>query len=223
MSFNRSVMMKPALAAVAMLALPLGGCVSVLPEPVVPKALIALPAERAKAPAAPLQADVNVFPPDASRSFSGVDIAVRTEQELVYLADVRWADAAPRLLQGAVLESLFAAGGDGRATSAQQGARVDYDVRWRVVDLSVSKDTGPVRVMVDASLVDAQTRRIVVQDRFSAEGTPSSGNPRDRAAALAIATQSVADQVAAFVADAAVPKPEQPVAPMAPLSSSRPN
>jgi ABC-type uncharacterized transport system auxiliary subunit len=59
---------------------------------------------------------------------------------------------------------------------------------------------------VEASLVDSRSRRIVAQQRFSATGVPTSSKPRDRAAALALAAQAVADQVAAFVAEKAEPK-----------------
>lgn len=198
-------MMKMRILSVLALAA-LGGCVSVLPEPKIPSALIGLPADRAQAPSAPLQADVSVYPPDSTRAFAGVDIAVRTDQELVYLGDVRWVDAAPRLLQSAVVDSLSKAGGNGRAVTAQIGARVDYEVRWRIIDLSASRDTGPVRVEVAVSLLDALTRRMVAQQTFSATGTPSDRAPRARAAAVAIAAQSVADQVADFVAQTAAPK-----------------
>jgi cholesterol transport system auxiliary component len=188
------------------LSIGLSGCVNVLPKPTVPLALIELPAGRAKAPSSPLRADVAVMPPDSGRAYSGVDIAVRAEQELVYLADVRWADAAPRLLQGAVIESLSKAEGDGQVAPAQLGARVDYDLRWRLVDLSTGYDVAPVRVEVEASLVDSRSRRIVAQQRFATTATPTSATPRDRVAALAIAAQTAADQVAAFVADKAEPK-----------------
>lgn len=190
------------------LALGLSACISVLPDPVIPQALISLPADRAQAPEAPLLADVNVFSPDASRAYSGVDIAVRTEQELVYLADVRWVDAAPRLLQGAVVDALSKAAGEGMANPAQLGARADYDLRWRIVDFSVGRETRPVRVAVEANLVESRTRRVVAQQDFAAEGSPASSTPRDRAAALAIAAQTVADQVAAFAAGAAEAVPE---------------
>lgn len=192
--------------AFAALTLALSACVSVLPQPVIPEALIQLPADRATAPAAPLNADVNVFPPDSNRSHSGIDIAVSTGHELVFLADVRWADTAPRLLQSAVVNALSKAQGTGRANNAQMGARADYDLRWRIIDLSAGRETAPVRAEVTAMLVDAQTRRIVAQKDFRAEGSPVTSAPRDRAAALAAAAQSIADQVAAFVAGAAIPK-----------------
>ena len=57
--------------------LALGGCVSVLPTPIIPSALISLPADRAIAPTDALQADVAVFFPESSRAFSGADIAVQ--------------------------------------------------------------------------------------------------------------------------------------------------
>lgn len=199
--------MRTPFLAVTLASLAAGGCVSVLPTPIIPSALIALPPERAVAPSDPLQADVAVFIPESSRAFAGADIAVRNDQELIYLSDVRWADSAPALLQGAVVNSLSKAGGPGRAAPGQLGAKTDYDVRWRIVDLSTGKDTSPVRVEVQVSLMDSGTRRMIAQQTFSSEGSPSAGNPRARAAELAVVAQKVADQVAAFVAKSVVAKP----------------
>lgn len=199
--------MKPVIAAAALVSIVLlPGCFSVLPEPFTPSALIALPAERAKAPAAALQADVAVYSPESQRAYAGVDIAVRNAQEVVFLSDVRWSDSAPKLLQGAVVDALTKAGGPGRAVPAQVGADVDYDVRWRIVDLSAGPETSPVRVEVQVSLLDSVTRRAVAQRSFTAGGSPTDRAPRARAAALALAAQDVADQVAAFVAETAVAK-----------------
>jgi ABC-type uncharacterized transport system auxiliary subunit len=185
----------------------LAGCVSVLPVPIIPSALIALPADRAVAPADPLQADVAVFFPEATRAFSGADIAVRDSQELIYLSDVRWADTAPALLQGAVVNSLTKSGGPGRAAPGQLGARTDYDLRWRIIDMSVSKANAPVRIEVQASILDSGSRRMIAQQNFSAEGPPTDGSARARAAALALISQKVADDVAAFVAKTVTAKP----------------
>ena len=188
-------------------ALTLGGCVSVLPTPIIPSALISLPADRAVAPADPLQADVAVYFPEASRAFSGADIAVRDSQELIYLSDVRWADTAPALLQGAVVNSLTKAGGPGRAAPGQMGAQTDYDLRWRILDMSVSKANGAVHIEVQASILDSGTRRMIAQQTFSAEGSPADGTARARAAALALVAQKTADEVAAFVAKTVTAKP----------------
>ena len=189
-------------------ALALGGCVSVLPTPIIPSALISLPADRAVAPADALQADVAVYFPEASRAFSGADIAVRDNQELIYLSDVRWADTGPALLQGAVVNSLTKAGGPGRAAPGQLGAQTDYDLRWRIIDMSVSKANAPVRIEVQASILDSGTRRMIAQQSFSTEGSPSDGSARARAAALAVAAQKTADEVAAFVAKTVTAKPK---------------
>jgi ABC-type uncharacterized transport system auxiliary subunit len=199
----RATMKKPIAALGLATTLALGGCFSVLPTPTVPSALIALPAERAMAPADALQADIAVFLPEASRAYAGSDIAVRDNQELVYLPEVRLADTAPALMQGALVNSLTKAQGPGRAVPGQLGARTDYDVRWRIVDFSTGRDTAPVRVEVQVSLVDSPTRHMIAQQTFSAEGTPSNRAPRDRAAALALVAQKVADDVAAFVAKTA--------------------
>lgn len=184
----------------------LTGCVSFLPEPFIPTALIALPADRAVAPSMPLQADVAVYVPESSRAFEGVDIAVRDNQEMVYLGEVRWSDSAPHLLQGAVVNALTKSGGSGKAVPAELGADVDYDVRWRIIDLSAGKDTTPVKAEVQVSVMNSDTRRMLAQQSFVVEGSPSDRAPRARAAALAIAAQQVADKVAAFVAETVVAK-----------------
>jgi ABC-type uncharacterized transport system auxiliary subunit len=194
-----------ALATAAMLSA--FGCVSILPEPMIPSALVSLPSDRATRPAMPLLADVAVYPPESSRAYAGADIAVRSDQELIYLSDVRWSDAAPQLLQGAVANALSQAEGPGRAVIGQLGADVDYDLRWRIVDFSVGRDTLPVHVEVQVSLIDAHTRRTVAQKSFTAEGSPSDRAPRVRAATLALAAQNVADQVAAFVTETVVARP----------------
>lgn len=199
--------MKMQLVALASATLALGGCVSVLPTPVIPSALISLPAERANPPADPLQADVAVYLPESSRAFAGSDIAVRDNQELIYLSDVRWSDIAPALLQGALVNSLTKANGPGKAVPGQLGAQTDYDVRWRIIDLSAGKNTAPVRAEVQVTLMDSGTRRMIAQKAFQAEGVPSDKAPRARAAALALVAQKLADDVASFVAKTVVAKP----------------
>jgi ABC-type uncharacterized transport system auxiliary subunit len=194
------------LLAALLAPIALSGCLSVLPEPEIPFALISLPSERAKTPSQPLRADVAIYPPDASRAYNGLDIAVRDKQEIVYLAGVRWVDTAPRLLQGAVVDALTKAGGDGRAAPAQLGARVDYDIRWRIIDLSTGRDANPANAEVEVSILDAGTRRMVAQGTFKAGGNPQNREPRARAAAMALAAQDVADQVADFVTKTVQPK-----------------
>ena len=193
------------LTALAAGVLALSGCVSVLPEVKAPRALIELPSSEAKAPDAPLRADVAIYTPDVGRAYAGADIAVRSGPEIVYLSDERWADAAPRLLQSAVINALVKAGGDGRAVTAEQSLRTDYDLRWRISDLSVSPGGGDVKVEAEASLALSGSRRIVAQRHIEATRTPASGRSRDRAAALATASQDAADQIAAFVAESAEP------------------
>ncbi len=197
--------MRYALHAVSSLALlGVAACVSVLPEPEAPDALLELPDARATAPTGELMADIVVYAPDSNRAFAGVNIPVRDEQELVFLSDMRWADAAPRLLQGGVVNALSKAGGDGAVATAELATRGDYDLRWRVIDLSVTRGTGPVNVAVEASLVETLSRRITAQERITVSLTPASGSSQARAATLAEAAQDVADQVAAFVVANAV-------------------
>jgi ABC-type uncharacterized transport system auxiliary subunit len=143
---------------------------------------------------------VAVYAPETSRAFAGVDIAVRTEQEVIYLNEVRWSDDAPQLLQEAVVNALAKSGGPGNAVPAQLNTDVDYDVRWRIIDLSTGRETAPVRAEVQVSLVNSNNRRMIAQENFTAEGSPRDRAPRARAAALALVAQEVADKVADFVA-----------------------
>ncbi len=202
--------MKTPFVALAFATLALGGCVSVLPTPTIPSALISLPADRANAPTDPLQADVAVYVPESSRAFAGSDIAVRDNQELIFLSDVRWSDIAPALLQNALVNSLTKASGPGKAVPGQLGAQTDYDVRWRVIELSVGKNTSPVRAEVQVTLMDSGTRRMIAQQTFLSEGDPADRAPRARAAALALVAQKLADDVAAFVAKTVTAKPAKP-------------
>lgn len=195
------------LPALGVLAAGLAGCVSVLPEPETPLALIVLPADRAAAPGSPLRADISVYPPDASRALGGVDMPVADGSQLVYLPRVRWADAAPRLMQGAVLDALARAEGSGSAAPAQLGARADYDLRWRIVELHVGREGGDAVCTVEATLLQPQTRRILAQDRFTVRQPAPDRDPRARAEALSLAAQGAADRVAGFVVRAAEPPP----------------
>lgn len=203
MKSNQGKVARRALVSAALLALATG-CVSVLPEPKAPDALLELPDSRAKAPAGVLLTDVVVYPPDSNRAFAGINIPVRSEQELIFLADMRWADVAPRLMQQAVVNALSKAQGDGRAATAELATRGDFDLRWRIIDMSVTRNTGPVNVVVEASVVETLSRRIIAQDRMSSTRQPDSGSAQDRAAALALAAQDVADAVAEFVVAKAV-------------------
>jgi ABC-type uncharacterized transport system auxiliary subunit len=201
---------KAGLGATLAVSLLTAGCVSVLPEPAAPSAHIALPMENAVAPPTPLRADIGVYPPDAPRAFAGIDIAVRERGEIVFMSDLRWADAPPRLMQAAVLDALAKAPGEGRAASVQLGARVDYEIRWRIADLSAGRGRDDARVVAEASLVNARTGRIIAQQEIRSDVTPLGGSARARATALASAAQDVANRVAAFATDVAEPVPGGP-------------
>jgi len=181
------------------------GCVSVLPAQEAPRALIAPPAASAKAPVSTLRANVVVHPPEASRAFSGSEIAVVSDQAIVYLKDVKWADLAPKLAQSAALNALARASGDGRGLLPQAPLPADYELFWRISDLSVSRGRQPVRAEAEAILAEAGARRIVATARFVQQAAPRGGADRQRADALALALQQLADDIAEFVAREASP------------------
>ncbi len=201
--------MKTPFVALAFATLALGGCVSVLPTPTIPSALISLPAERANAPADPLQADVAVYLPESSRAFAGSDIAVRDNQELIYLSDVRWSDIAPALLQGALVNSLTKASGPGKAVPGQLGpdrlrrALAGHrTLGWQEHVAGSRRGSG-----------DADGFGHAPHDRaaeFPVGRRSGRSRPSRARAALALVAQKLADDVAAFVAKTVTAKPAKP-------------
>ncbi|MEM8919859.1 MAG: ABC-type transport auxiliary lipoprotein family protein, partial [Pseudomonadota bacterium] len=192
---ENSVALTWALAAMSIAFL--NACVSVLPEPTAPDALIQIPASRGGSDAS-LSADISVFTPEASRALSGVDIAVSDAGALRYLKRVKWADASPRLLQASLVDALTALGGPGHAFSAQTATRADFEVRWRISELSVSPKMGPARVAARVSVLDARTRRVIDETQLRASVAPATQQQSDRAEALAEAAQILSEDAAAF-------------------------
>jgi len=177
----------------------LTACVSILPEPEVPDGLYRF---GSMTETYSVGADVAVREPEAARLFGGRVIASEDGAGALRLVrGVEWADNATRLMQVAVLDALDEQG-DGVAVALETGARADYELVWRVEDFTLAGTLA--RCDVEATLVDAVTRKVVAQTNVSSSASADGSSNAARALALAEAGRACAGRVAGFVSEQAV-------------------
>lgn len=184
-----------------------GGCVSVLPEPATPNALIRLTADDVRPAQQALETVVVVHSPVVPGALSGVEMASSEGRELRYINDVRWADTPNRMIQSAMIDALSRTDGEGFAVGMKAGARANYALRSTVRDLSVDKDTGLAVCDLRLTLVAQPGRRIVTTGEVRVEIASSGRSDTARANALAQAMAEASAKAADFVAQKAI-KPE---------------
>jgi ABC-type uncharacterized transport system auxiliary subunit len=196
-------MIRSIILAAALVALP--ACVSVIPEPEVPEGLYRF---GAMTETYPVETVVAVREPEASRLFGGRVIASEDGAGALRLVrGVEWADNATRLMQVAVLDALDDAGA-GVAVALETGARADYELVWRIEDFTLAGTLA--RCDLEATLVEANTRKVVAQTNVSSSANADGSTNAARALALAEAGRACVGQVAGFVSERAVaPEPEE--------------
>lgn len=160
--------------------------------------------------------------PVADRALDSDRIAIRTDAHAIrYLAGVRWADRAPRLLQGLMVETFENAGlahAAGRQTLAVPADLVlvselrDFEARLPGAGSAGAGSAGAgtaggetaaapvVHVRLAAKLVSPRTRKVVAARRFEAHARAESDRPGDVVGALNAATGQVLTALAAWVA-----------------------
>lgn len=184
-----------------LLAGSLAACVSVLPDPKPPEGLYRFGAMDA---ALPLEANVTVHEPEASRLFGGRAIASEDSSGALRLVrGVEWADSATQLMQSAMLDAL-GDNGKGVAVAYESGVAADYELVWRAKDFTLSGSTA--HCALEATLVDARTRTVVAQTNVTSSASAKGEGNAARARALAQAGQACVQDVAEFVADRAAAK-----------------
>jgi cholesterol transport system auxiliary component len=195
-------MIRSIILAAALVALP--ACVSVIPEPEVPEGLYRF---GAMTETYPVETVVAVREPEASRLFGGRVIASEDGAGALRLVrGVEWADNATRLMQVAVLDALDDAGA-GVAVALETGARADYELVWRIEEFTLAGTLA--RCDLEATLVEANTRKVVAQTNVSSSVNADGSTNAARALALAEAGRACVGQVAGFVSERAVaPDPE---------------
>ncbi len=198
--------MKKQLFAIPLMAmsLGLGGCISVLPEPKQPEALVRLPTTGVRGAVVPLETNVIVYLPNVMGAMSGSEIASADDQRIRYINNVRWADSPAKLFQEAVVTSLAKSDGQGQAVPVQTGVRGDYDLRLSILDLTVNKETDDAVCEVRLVLTRSGDRDIIASTVLTAREALVSQNAVSRAEILARAIQSAASMSADFVAEKAI-------------------
>lgn len=184
------------------LLLALGGCISLGGDP--PASLLTLSAE-ARAPAGPGMAAgddrpviaVLAFDTPAKLDVLRVPVAV-SDTELAYLQEAFWVEKPARLFRRLVGETIRARGGamvvDGDDTSTLATMRM----RGTLIDMGYVAPDSAVVVRFDAVRIDAEGK--VTTRRFEARETGVPAESRAVGAALNVAANRVASEVADWVA-----------------------
>nr|WP_321359423.1 ABC-type transport auxiliary lipoprotein family protein [uncultured Hyphomonas sp.] len=185
--------------SIAFASLALTACVSVLPEPKAPKGLYRF-GEMTQT--YPVEAVVAVREPEASRLIGNRVIASQDNAGALRLVrGVEWADNATRLMQVAMLDALNDSGA-GVAVALQAGAGNDYELDWRVDDFSLAGTKA--RCSLEATLLQANTRKVVAQTRVRTTADAAKSSNESRTLALAEAGRACVAEVASFVSEKAV-------------------
>lgn len=178
--------------------LAIAGCTSVLPSRPAADALYRLgPLD----PAYTAPASVTIREPEASRPFSGRFMATEDETgALRLIRSVQWTDRATSLMQEAVLDLLSGEGGRA-AVGIQGGAPTEYELAWRISDMTIRGQTA--RCRIEASLLHGPSRQLHSQHLISVTAQASGNSDAARALALVEAGRACARETAAFIVSAA--------------------
>ena len=189
--------------SIALAAVALSACVSVLPEQETPEGLYRFGPMTARHS---VDATVAIREPDASRLFGGRAIASEDASGAIRLVrGVEWADRATRLMQISILASLDDAG-EGVAVAFESGVLADYELVWSVEDFMLTGTEA--HCGLEATLIDARARTVVAQTNVTTSASASGSTNAARALALAEAGRACVGEVSAFVAEKAVQSEE---------------
>lgn len=182
---------------IALAAIILSGCVSVLPEPEVPGGLYRL---GDITPSAEISRDLVVREPEGGRVFSGKAMAsIGDDGALRLIRGVEWAQPASRILQIGVLDAI-SKDGEGLALAKDTGAPGDLELAWRIAELALDDETA--RCEVELTLLHGKTREPLYQQRVETSASVSSRRSDDRALALVEAARACVYETASVVAKA---------------------
>ena len=182
--------------SVILASVALSACVSVLPKPEPPEGLYRFGAMSERLT---VDATVSIHEPEASRLFGGRAIASEGSGGALRLVrGVEWADNATRLMQVAMLDALGDEG-QGVAVAFESGVLAEYELVWRVEDFTLAGTLA--RCSLEATLVDARSRRVIAQTNVASSTQASGSANADRALALAETGRACVGKVAAFVSE----------------------
>lgn len=135
-----------------LISVAVAGCVSVLPEPVVPKGLYRLSSSHYSDGAseiAPLAQSITIFQPGGSDLLLGKAIVFEdADGSLSLIAEAKWSDTLSRQLQATLIEVLSGtsdgSGQSGYALSDRFGATTPFELQWEVRDMVIQDNEAVV-------------------------------------------------------------------------------
>lgn len=194
-------MIRPAFLALPLL-LALGGCISLGGEP--PASLLTL-SPAASAPAGPGAGSgtdqpviaVLTFDTPAKLDVLRVPVAV-TDTEIAYLQEAFWVEKPARLFRRLVGETIRSRGGALVIDGDNTATLASLTLRGTLIDMGYDAQTSSAVVRFDAVRIDKEG--VVTTRRFEARETGVTADARSVGAALNVAANKVAGEVADWVA-----------------------
>lgn len=186
----------------ALLPLLLAGC-TLLPERE-PQRVFALPSGHdiaASGPSSTATLRIDSLSADAPLGSDRL-LVMPADSEYAAWAGVRWADAAPRLLQARLLEAFRRSGRLEGVVDDASRARSDATLTGHLTafHLRLDGDTRRAMVRLDAELIDEASRQLLASRRFAATADAADATPEAAVAAFGEAS----DRLAGALADWAV-------------------
>lgn len=138
--------------------------------------------------------------PNTVQAFAANQIAVRTaDQSIGYLADGRWTDALPKLIQARLVESFEKSDRVAAVGTPGEGLHIDYSIRVSVRFFGLDIN-GARRASLDfgAKILNESNGRVLASQTFIASvpaGPGTIGAVEAMDAAFAVATRQLAQWV----------------------------
>ena len=186
------------LLAIATMTVPVAGCITLLPKPGKPPAVVAMRAD----PTVPRQAKPSPFTigigvPTMPAILLGNQIAVlRKDRTFAYVDGLIFSTSAPLSVQNVVLETFDLAGSTRAAVRAVTIARPDYELHFDVSSFQVTepqgRTKGVARIEATARLIEVYSGKPLASKVISGEAIAARGDVTQPARALEQATRSFA-------------------------------
>lgn len=189
-----------------LLGLPIAvsGCVSVLPEPVVPEGLYRLyEAPDQSVTRINLPKNLLVREPEGSGLLLGKSIVTEDSSgALALMRSAQWSDPASRMLEALLIDKLTLAssGADGRVITGEDSILADYHLSWRVRDFVLADDEA--RIAFQVTLTDVRRRTVLRQFNIIEREALNGASSQEAVGSLIDVARRAIDRTVAEVGEA---------------------
>ncbi|GBF58159.1 hypothetical protein PbB2_01831 [Candidatus Phycosocius bacilliformis] len=197
------------LLAISMMAAPLAGCITLLPKPGKPPAIVDLRADPAVARLDKQAAfTIGIGEPTMPALMVGSQVVVlRKDRTFAYVEGLRLSSTAPLSIQNVVLETFDRAGAARAAVRAVTIARPDYELHFDVSAFQVTepqgRTKGVARIEATARLIDVYSGKPLASQVIVGEAPALRGDVTQPARALEQATRNFAQKAMVWAVAAA--------------------